>query len=87
MPAPQYFVTPWDNVRRWLVVKTEDGKRAVGYMVEVNIIPGQSWCGCRFYECHKPLKSQPVKPCRHIRMVEDHIITLAEKCRRANSSE
>lgn len=61
-----------------MVVKT-NGKEVDGYLVELGIFgTDQHWCGCQWFECHKAIKSEPVSPCKHIRMVVEHVVTLAQ---------
>ncbi len=79
-----YKVIAWDNAKRWLVVKC-DGKQAIGYLVELNLIAtGRHWCGCKWFECHRPKKSEIVSHCKHIRMVEDHVYNLWDRMKRVS---
>lgn len=79
MMNSNYRVIPWDNVKRWLVVKT-DGKEVDGYIVELNLVAsGRHWCGCKWFECHHAKKSEIVPHCKHIKLVEDHVIELGRR--------
>lgn len=71
----KYQIKPWDNPKRWLVIKCESNEE-IAYLVELNISgSNQHWCSCKWFECHKAKKSEPVPHCKHITMVEDYLIS------------
>jgi len=64
-----YRVEPYDNPKRWLVIKDKE----IAYLVQLNYFgPGRHCCFCRWFETKSWEKEEP-KPCKHIRMVERHI--------------
>ena len=68
-----YKVVPWDNPKRWLVVKKE-GKEELGYLVELEIFgTKQAWCSCPHFEFSKDRASRNIPHCKHVKLVQEHL--------------
>ncbi len=75
----QYQVVPWDNVKRWLVVKSKEGK-AEGYIVQLHGLGhGNHLCGCKWHETKKWIRGVALPPCKHVKLVLDHVFELADR--------